>query len=77
MAKNRVAAPKAKGKEVRGTLTDHEVDLLQCLLEDEYDQGVLVRRAMALREVADYLALKTAGERVAFLDAMGALDPVM
>ena len=39
MAKNRVAAPKAKGKkEVRAKLTDHEVDLIRELVE----QGLTV-----------------------------------
>jgi hypothetical protein len=74
MAKKTILAPKTKGKKVPGKLTDYELDYLQYLLEDEYDKGVVVRRAMTHREVADYLTLKTAGEQVAFLDTMGAID---
>jgi hypothetical protein len=54
MAKKTILAPKTKGKKVPGKLTDYELDYLQYLLEDEYDKGVVVRRAMTHREVADY-----------------------
>jgi hypothetical protein len=50
MAKNRVAAPKAKGK-VRGTLTDHEVALIAELVEARLSYRQAIEKLAAERGV--------------------------
>lgn len=47
---------------------------VEYLMSPEFDRGVQIRRGMTGREVAEYLDLQTSGEKVAFLDAMGAVD---